>query len=92
MELTAQEKVEKDKKYYELFNITAEHAKFDIQLCLGKPHVCHKGKKIKTDVLSVYARLNFANLALDLPKDISSIIATKSIVKFIPTSLNYDKK
>eukprot|EP00957_Ditylum_brightwellii_P042074 3187029-Ditylum_brightwellii.AAC.1 len=42
------------------------------------------------DVLSLYTRLNFANLALDLLQDISNIIATKSILEFIPISLKYD--
>eukprot|EP00957_Ditylum_brightwellii_P018407 1385258-Ditylum_brightwellii.AAC.1 len=91
MEVTAQEKAEKDKTYYKLFNTTADHAKFDIQLCLGKPNVHHKGKRIETDVLSVYARLNFMNLMLALLQDVSSIIMAKSIVKFILKSLKYDK-
>eukprot|EP00957_Ditylum_brightwellii_P046483 3527636-Ditylum_brightwellii.AAC.1 len=91
MEARAQEKVEKGKIYYELFNMISDHAKFDIQLCLGKPNVCHESKKIEMDTLSVYARLNFANLELDLLQDISSIITTKNIVKFIPTSLKYEQ-
>eukprot|EP00957_Ditylum_brightwellii_P018031 1358903-Ditylum_brightwellii.AAC.1 len=43
------------------------------------------------DVLSLYAKINFANLALDLLQDSSNIIAMKSILKFIPMSLKYDK-
>eukprot|EP00957_Ditylum_brightwellii_P166511 12674680-Ditylum_brightwellii.AAC.1 len=42
MEATAQEKVKKDKKDYESFNATADHAKFDIQFCLSKPNVHHR--------------------------------------------------
>eukprot|EP00957_Ditylum_brightwellii_P160585 12225576-Ditylum_brightwellii.AAC.1 len=71
--------------------MTADGAKFNIQLCLDKPNICHEGKKITMDVLSVYASLNFAKLALDLLQDISSIIAMKSVVNFILTSLKYDK-
>eukprot|EP00957_Ditylum_brightwellii_P023751 1792105-Ditylum_brightwellii.AAC.1 len=71
MEATAQAKVEKNEKYYKLFNKNEEHAKYDIQLRLGKPNICHDGKKIETDASSVHARLNFANLALDLLQDIS---------------------
>eukprot|EP00957_Ditylum_brightwellii_P007756 586869-Ditylum_brightwellii.AAC.1 len=55
MEGAAQEKVANDKKYFELFNMTEEHAKYDIQLHLGKPSMRFQGKKIKTDALSLYA-------------------------------------
>eukprot|EP00957_Ditylum_brightwellii_P112513 8577532-Ditylum_brightwellii.AAC.1 len=57
LEATVQEKVEKDAKYYKLFNTAVGHAKFDIQLYLGKQNVCYEGKQIKTDALSVYVRL-----------------------------------
>eukprot|EP00957_Ditylum_brightwellii_P011829 891723-Ditylum_brightwellii.AAC.1 len=91
MEGTAQEKVA-NVKNFELFNMVEEHAKYDIQFCLGKPSASFQGKKIKTDVLSMYARLNFANLALDLiQQDIAGLIVTKSMVKFVPASLKYNK-
>eukprot|EP00957_Ditylum_brightwellii_P129065 9845183-Ditylum_brightwellii.AAC.1 len=38
-----------------------------------------KGKKIETNALGVYARLNYSNLALDLIQDIAGSIATKSV-------------
>eukprot|EP00957_Ditylum_brightwellii_P129217 9855575-Ditylum_brightwellii.AAC.1 len=68
-----------------------EHAMYDIQLCLGKLSLRFQGKKIKTDALSVYAQLNFANLALDLMQDIARFVTTKSIVKFVQTSLKHNK-
>eukprot|EP00957_Ditylum_brightwellii_P022278 1681353-Ditylum_brightwellii.AAC.1 len=80
MEATVQEKLEKDAKYYKLFNTNMDHAKSDIQLHFVKLNVCHEGKKITTNALSIYTRLNFANLALDLLQDISSIITTKSML------------
>eukprot|EP00957_Ditylum_brightwellii_P210883 15365516-Ditylum_brightwellii.AAC.2 len=79
MEGSAQEKMATNKKHFELFNTTAEFAKYDIQLWLGKPNVWYKGKKIETDTLRVYARLKYSNLALDSIQDILGLIATKSV-------------
>eukprot|EP00957_Ditylum_brightwellii_P170962 13013153-Ditylum_brightwellii.AAC.1 len=68
-----------------------EHAKYNIQLHLGNLSMKFQGKKIETNALSMYTQLNFANLALDLIQDIAKLIATKSMVKFVPTSLKYNK-
>eukprot|EP00957_Ditylum_brightwellii_P204739 15340646-Ditylum_brightwellii.AAC.1 len=42
MEVTVQEKVGKDAIYCKLFNMTVEHAKFDIQLQLRELNTCYK--------------------------------------------------
>eukprot|EP00957_Ditylum_brightwellii_P206935 15350652-Ditylum_brightwellii.AAC.1 len=49
MEAIAQENMEKDAKYYELFSTNADHTMFEIQLQLGNPNVHHDGKKIEID-------------------------------------------
>eukprot|EP00957_Ditylum_brightwellii_P136152 10383621-Ditylum_brightwellii.AAC.1 len=79
MEGPAQEKAAANKKYFEQFNMTADFAKYDTQLCVGKPNAWYKGKTIETDALGVYARLNYSNLAFDLIQDIAGLIATKSM-------------
>eukprot|EP00957_Ditylum_brightwellii_P104538 7965382-Ditylum_brightwellii.AAC.1 len=91
MEGTVQEKVAPNKKYFEQFNTTADFAKYDIQLCVGNPNAWYKGKKIETNALGVYARLNYSYLALDLIQDIAGLIGTKSVVKFVLVSLKFDK-
>eukprot|EP00957_Ditylum_brightwellii_P013512 1019182-Ditylum_brightwellii.AAC.1 len=91
MEGSVQEKVAANKKYFERFNMTTDFAKYDIQLCVGKRSSWYKGKKFETDALGVYAKLNYSNLALNLIQDIASVIATKSMVKFVSISSKFNK-
>eukprot|EP00957_Ditylum_brightwellii_P206888 15350427-Ditylum_brightwellii.AAC.1 len=91
MEEAVQEKVSSDAKYFDTFNMTAEIAKYDVQLHLNQPIIWYKGNKVETDVLGVYAHLSYSTLALNLIQDIASTIGTKSEVKFILSSLKYDK-
>eukprot|EP00957_Ditylum_brightwellii_P142459 10853322-Ditylum_brightwellii.AAC.2 len=79
MERSVQEKAAANKKYFEWFNTTSDFIKYDIQLCVGKLNAWCKGKKIETNALGVYARLNYSNLALNLIQDITSLIVTKSM-------------
>eukprot|EP00957_Ditylum_brightwellii_P072430 5504586-Ditylum_brightwellii.AAC.1 len=58
MEAVSIEQLQKDPKFFELFNTNQEHAKFEIQLCPGQPIMCHEGKKIKTHTIMVYARID----------------------------------
>eukprot|EP00957_Ditylum_brightwellii_P040677 3078804-Ditylum_brightwellii.AAC.1 len=91
MEGAAQEKVSSNTKYFGTFNTIAEIAKYDVQLHLNQPNVWYKGRKVETDALGVYAQLSYSMLALNLIQDIASIIGIKREVKFIPSSLKYDK-
>eukprot|EP00957_Ditylum_brightwellii_P164817 12548410-Ditylum_brightwellii.AAC.1 len=51
MDGAAKEKVTANVTYFDLFNMTADHAKYDIQLRLNRPNLWYKGKKVKTDAL-----------------------------------------
>eukprot|EP00957_Ditylum_brightwellii_P020676 1559231-Ditylum_brightwellii.AAC.1 len=73
MEGSAQETVMANKRYFDQFNLTADFAKYDIQLRLGKPNAWYKGKKTEINALGVYARLNYSNLALNLIQDIAEL-------------------
>eukprot|EP00957_Ditylum_brightwellii_P106827 8149625-Ditylum_brightwellii.AAC.1 len=57
----------------------------------SKPNAWYRGKKIETNALGVNARLNYSNLALGLIQDTASLIATKSMVRFVPMSLKFNK-
>eukprot|EP00957_Ditylum_brightwellii_P192679 14671306-Ditylum_brightwellii.AAC.1 len=77
MEAVAIKRGEKDPKFFELYNTTKDHAKFEIQLCPGCPAVRKNSKKIETDAIAVYARHQFSNLSLKLLQEIASLISTK---------------
>eukprot|EP00957_Ditylum_brightwellii_P133679 10192002-Ditylum_brightwellii.AAC.1 len=90
MEVVVIERVEKDPKFFELYNTTKDHAKFEIQLCPCCPGVCQNNKKIETDAIAVYARHQFSNLSLELLQEIASLISTKSEAEFVLISLEFD--
>eukprot|EP00957_Ditylum_brightwellii_P140842 10728401-Ditylum_brightwellii.AAC.1 len=81
MEAVSIEQVQKDPKFFELFNTNQKHAKFEIQLCPGHPSMHHEGKKIKTDAIVVYARISGLSEAM-LDHDVTGCSVKNNILTF----------
>eukprot|EP00957_Ditylum_brightwellii_P048332 3668086-Ditylum_brightwellii.AAC.1 len=82
--------VKKDPKFFELYNTTKDHVKFDIQLRPGHPAVRQNNKKIETDAFAVYVRHQFSNLSLALLQEIAPLISSKYEAKFVLISLKFN--
>eukprot|EP00957_Ditylum_brightwellii_P092279 7025863-Ditylum_brightwellii.AAC.1 len=78
MEALADEKEQKDSKFYGNHNTTKEFAKFQIYLRTGKAYVKENNQWYETDAIGVYVCQQFAMLSLELLHKTASMIATKS--------------
>eukprot|EP00957_Ditylum_brightwellii_P056400 4275351-Ditylum_brightwellii.AAC.1 len=86
----AQEKVDKNERFYEPYNATVALAKVDIQIRMSTL-TNNKGQKVQTNALAVYAWLQFARITRDLLEEVAPIITNTSKVKFVPLGVKYDK-
>eukprot|EP00957_Ditylum_brightwellii_P120456 9190561-Ditylum_brightwellii.AAC.1 len=51
----AEEKLEENELFYELYDTTAELAKIDIQIRMSNPMNSTNGKRVQTSVLAIFA-------------------------------------
>eukprot|EP00957_Ditylum_brightwellii_P088542 6744111-Ditylum_brightwellii.AAC.1 len=78
MEALADEKEQKDAKFYRIHNTAIEFAKFQIHLRTGKVYVKENNQRYETNAIGVYVCQQFATLSLELLHETVSMIATKS--------------
>eukprot|EP00957_Ditylum_brightwellii_P182267 13886017-Ditylum_brightwellii.AAC.1 len=90
MEALADEKEQKDLKFYRKHNTTKEFAKFQIHLRAGKAYVKENNQRNETNAIGVYVCQQFATLSLEVLHETASMIVTKSKVKFVPLGLKFD--
>eukprot|EP00957_Ditylum_brightwellii_P192442 14651360-Ditylum_brightwellii.AAC.1 len=90
MEALADEKEQKDVKFYRKYNTTKEFAKFQIHLRTGKAYVKENNQRYETDAIGIYVCRQFATLSLELLHKTASMRATKSKVKFVILWLTSD--
>eukprot|EP00957_Ditylum_brightwellii_P079805 6069339-Ditylum_brightwellii.AAC.1 len=89
MEALADEKEQKNSKFYGKHNTTKEFAKFQIHLRTGKAYVKENNQRYETNMIGVYDHQQFATLSLELLHKTALMIATKSEVKFVPLGLKF---